>query len=92
MADIKGGFKAALDQYKLDNGSYPRSLQELAQKPSDATNWHGPYINPENLSVDPWGNPYIYRYPGKHTTNSYDLLSVGPDGKKGTDDDIVSWK
>ena len=30
-------------------------------------------------------------FPGKHNANSYDLLSVGPDGKEGTDDDIGNW-
>ena len=24
-------------------------------------------------------------------THSYDLLSVGPDGREGTDDDIGNW-
>ena len=41
--------------------------------------------------MDPWGNPYIYYYPGKHNPDSYDLLSAGPDGKEGTDDDIGNW-
>ena len=42
--------------------------------------------------MDPWDNPYIYYYPGKHNANGYDLLSVGPDGKEGTDDDIGNWQ
>ena len=90
QADIKGGLKSALGQYKADTGRYPEGLQELIDKSTDATNWHGPYL--DKLLVDPWGNPYVYYCPGKHSTNSYDLLSVGPDGKEGTDDDIVSWK
>ena len=75
----------------MDNGFYPRSLQDLIQQPSNARNWHGPYLDPPVLPVDPWGNPYIYYYPGKHNPSGYDLLSIGPDGKEGTDDDIVSW-
>jgi general secretion pathway protein G len=90
--DIKNGIKAALDQYKVDNGSYPKSLQDLAQRPAAATNWNGPYIDPPKLPVDPWGNPYIYHFPGRHDPNPYDLLSAGPDGKEGTSDDIVNWK
>jgi general secretion pathway protein G len=90
--DIKNSIKAALDQYKADNGSYPKSLQDLAQRTVEATNWNGPYIDPPKLPVDPWGNSYLYEYPGKHNTNAYDLLSAGPDGKAGTADDIVSWK
>jgi len=90
-ADIHGGIKSALDSYEVDNGFYPKSLQDLLQQPSNARNWHGPYLDPPVLPKDPWGNPYVYYYPGKHNPTGYDLLSVGPDGKEGTDDDIVSW-
>jgi general secretion pathway protein G len=88
-ADINGGIKSALGAYEVDNGYYPKSLQDLLVQPSNAKNWHGPYL--DKLPSDPWGGTYIYYYPGKHTQNSYDLLSPGPDGKEGTDDDIVSW-
>ena len=88
-ADIYGGIKTALDSYEVDNGFYPKSLQDLIQQPSNARNWHGPYL--DTLPIDPWNNPYVYYYPGKHNPTGYDLLSVGPDGKEGTDDDIVSW-
>ncbi len=90
-ADIYGGIKTALDSYEVDNGFYPKSLQDLLQQPSNARNWHGPYLDPATLPVDPWGNAYIYYYPGKHNQGSYDLLSVGPDAKEGTDDDIGNW-
>ena len=90
-ADVHGGIKTALDAYEVDNGFYPRSMQDLIQQPSNARNWHGPYLDPPQLPVDPWGNPYVYYFPGKHNPDGYDLLSVGPDGKEGTDDDIVSW-
>src|ERR1035438_9030674 len=88
-ADIFGGIKTALDSFEVDNGYYPKSLQDLIQQPSNAKNWHGPYL--ENFPQDPWGNPYVYTYPGRHNANSYDLMSVGPDGKAGTDDDIGNW-
>jgi general secretion pathway protein G len=91
QADIKDGIKSAIDQFKLDNGNYPKSLQDLVQQPADAKNWHGPYLDPPKLPVDPWGNKFFYEYPGKHNTNSYDLFSAGPDGKPGTDDDIGNW-
>jgi len=85
-ADINGGIKSALGAYEVDNGFYPKSLQDLLVQPSNARNWHGPYL--EKLPLDPWGNPYVYYYPGKHNQSFFDLLSVGPDGKEGTDDDI----
>ena len=40
---------------------------------------------------DPWGNDYIYEFPGKHNSSSFDLLSMGPDGRSGTEDDITNW-
>lgn len=91
-ADINGGIKSALDAYEVDNGFYPKGkngLNDLVQQPRDAKNWRGPYL--DKLPSDPWGNAYIYEYPGKHNPNSYDLYSVGPDGKGGTDDDVGNW-
>ena len=87
-ADVMGGIPTALNLFEVDNGVFPKSLQDLIQQPGDARNWHGPYLG--KLPVDPWGHPYIYYYPGKHNQNYFDLLSVGPDGKEGTDDDIVN--
>ena len=88
-ADINGGIKSALGQYEVDNGFYPKSLSDLITMPSNAKNWHGPYL--DKLPTDPWGNAYVYYYPGKHNASSYDLLSVGPDAKEGTEDDIGNW-
>ena len=90
IADVMGGITTALNLYEVDNGFFPKSLQDLVQQPADARNWHGPYL--KKPPVDPWGNPYVYYYPGKHNQSSFDLLSVGPDGKEGTDDDIGSWQ
>jgi general secretion pathway protein G len=88
-ADINGSIKTALGNYKADTGQYPKSLQDLFTQPTNVANWHGPYL--DNLPLDPWQNAYIYRFPGEHDTNGYDLLSAGPDGKEGTSDDIGNW-
>ena len=88
-ADIHGGIKTALDRYKVDNGFFPKSINDLVQAPGDAKHWSGPYL--DALPVDPWGDKYIYEFSGKHNPNSYDLISAGPDGKEGTDDDIRNW-
>ena len=90
-ADISG-IKTALDAFEVDNGYYPKGnngLGDLVAAPRDVKNWHGPYL--DRIPSDPWGNNYIYSYPGKHNTSSYDLLSVGPDAKEGTEDDIGNW-
>jgi general secretion pathway protein G len=90
QADIKGGIKTALDEFEVDNGFYPQSLQDLLQQPHNTKNWHGPYL--DQMPVDPWGTPYQYAYPGKHNPAGYDLWSDGPDQKSGTADDIGNWQ
>jgi general secretion pathway protein G len=86
-------FGTALDAFEVDTGRYPKGkngLTELVQQPRDAQNWKGPYLKNE-IPNDPWGHPYIYECPGKHNPSSYDLSSIGPDGRAGGDDDIANW-
>ena len=90
QVDINAGIKTALDAFEVDNGFFPRTLNDLVQQPQNARNWHGPYL--DKLPIDPWYNPYIYYYPGKHNPNGYDLLSTGPSGKEGNDDNIGNWQ
>ena len=81
-------FATALDNYRLDNGAYPTTEQGLAalrEKPTRApipANWRGPYLR-QDVPLDPWGKPYIYRSPGERNASGYDLLSLGRDGKPG---------
>lgn len=89
---------AALDMYKLDNGSYPstqQGLEALVEKPSgnpQPRNWNQDgYL--KRLPVDPWGNAYLYLAPG--TKGAFDLYSLGADGKEGGSDmnaDIGNWE
>jgi type II secretory pathway pseudopilin PulG len=55
---------SSLDQYRLDNGTYPTSLDELQQKPAAAANWNGPYLK-KAVPNDPWGFPYKFKFPGQ---------------------------
>ena len=83
------GIKTALEAFEVDNGRYPTSAEGLAalvKQPAGLTNWHGPYVDDAEIQADPWGHPYIYRYPGKQHPNTYDLISTGPDGREGADD------
>jgi general secretion pathway protein G len=87
---------AALDQYRLDVGSYPttaQGLEALQANPGSATNWGGPYLK-KALPKDSWGNPYKYRCcPGQH--GEYDLWSEGADNAPGGDGenaDVTSWE
>ena len=89
-ADISS-IEMALDSFEVDNGYYPKSLTDLNDQPANAANWKGPYLK-KSVPLDPWGNNYIYENPGKHGNSGYDLLSGGPDGRTGTDDDLTSWE
>ena len=94
--DIKA-IGAALDMYKLDNFAYPstqQGLEALVSRPSGnppAKNWSKDgYL--KKLPIDPWGNTYQYLSPGSKGT--YDLYSLGADGKEGGSDndaDIANW-
>jgi general secretion pathway protein G len=86
---------AALDQYRLDVGTYPAvgtGLQALVRNPN-APNWSGPYLKKPAVPLDPWGRPYQYKCcPGDHS--DYDLWTLGADGTPGGDGenhDVTSW-
>jgi len=83
----------ALDAFEVDTGFYPQGsagLNALIEQPNNAQNWKGPYLK-KGVPFDPWGNPYVYNYPGKNNPKGYDLMSPGPDGQAGTEDDITNW-
>ena len=92
IADIDGGLAMALELYELDNGNFPQKLDDLITDPGSAKRWKGPYIKKRLIPKDPWGNEYIYAFPGSENASSYDLSSAGPDSQPGTDDDIANWK
>jgi general secretion pathway protein G len=84
----------ALDQYRLDVGSYPGTelgLAALTSRPQNLERWQGPYLK-KVAPPDPWGRPYQYKSPGDH--GDYDLFSWGADGQPGGTDeaaDVTSW-
>ncbi len=83
---------AALDSYRLDNGSYPSTQQGLAAlmtRPTTAPipgNWKGPYLRKE-VPLDPWGRAYLYASPGARRPGGFDLSSLGRDGQVGGADE-----
>ena len=77
-------FESALQQYRLDKHKYPSTEEGLAVLKPD-------YM--KDIPKDPWGNPYVYKYPGEHSSE-FDLFSYGKDGSQGGEDndkDIVNW-
>ena len=52
-----------------------------------------PYLSENTVPQDPWGNPYLYVFPGAHG-KAYDLYTLGADGQPGGDGvnaDIGNW-
>jgi len=89
-------FQTALGAYRLDVGIFPgtdEGLQALRTKPTSAAKWDGPYL-PKEIPVDPWGNHYLYKFPGEHGDEP-DIISYGADGREGGEGenaDVYSWK
>jgi general secretion pathway protein G len=76
---------AALHQFRLDYNRYPTNLEGLTalnKAPTELReSWRGPYL-PKGPTIDPWGNPYLYRSgPG----DKFTLTCLGQDGKPGGD-------
>lgn len=86
----------ALETYRLDTDKYPaqaEGLGALIDDPGNSDNWGGPYLAKRKIPTDPWGNEYVYTYPG--SSGDYDIISYGADGKEGgegEDADVTSWE
>lgn len=92
---VSESIKLPLTSYRIAMGDYPSTaegLQALISPPANrASQWNGPYLQESRVPLDPWGEPYVYRYPGTKNKNSYDVFSKGPDRTEGTADDIGNW-
>lgn len=90
-----GNLGTSLDLYRLESGRYPteqEGLSALVERPAGYTAWAGPYLKRKDSLLDPWGRPYLYRYPGKH--GEFDLFTLGADnrdGGEGENQDVVNW-
>ena len=88
----------ALEMYRLDMLDYPpedAGLEALRALPNgiDGEERYNPGGYVQTLPTDPWGRPYVYRYPGENGV--YDILSYGSDGQPGGEEmaaDIVNWE
>lgn len=86
----------ALENYRLDNGSYPSTSQGLAAlrvRPAQTpvpSNWKGPYTR-KAIPADPWGKPYRYTSPADQAP--FEILTLGRNdrpGGTGEDADVSS--
>jgi general secretion pathway protein G len=78
--------KTAVTQYYTDKRKYPDNLDVLVDTSGDKE----PYIEGgEGALIDPWGNKYEIKFKGNKKNSPY-IVSGGPDGSIGTEDDIRS--
>jgi general secretion pathway protein G len=75
--------ETALNLYRLDNFRYPSTedgLEALVTSPGPdaAPNWK-PQL--PRMPLDPWKQPYQYRYPGQR--GEFDVFSLGADRQEG---------
>jgi general secretion pathway protein G len=83
----------ALKAYEMNAGSYPttqQGLRALVEKPTTTPvprRWVKVGVR---VPLDPWKQEYLYRFPGKKVPTEFELVSKGPDGQEGTDDDFSS--
>jgi hypothetical protein len=68
-------YHSLLQEYHLEHGDYPNTLEGSAISQN--------IVSP--LRNDGWGNPMIY---SRISKDEYLLYSAGPDGARGTKDDI----
>lgn len=83
----------ALLAYSIDASDFPSTdegLQVLVQRPEGmAENLYRPggYIQGDRIPLDPWGNPFQYRYIEMDDDRGrFEVFSFGPDGVASKDD------
>lgn len=91
-------FQTGLAEFKSDMKRWPTSEEGLAvlwskdaiQDEEETSKWGGPYVT-EAKPKDTWGHEWVYRVPSEiDESKPYDIVSLGPDGQEGTEDDITN--
>ena len=83
--DIKK-IEQAMLMFKINQGSYPTQQQGIKSLNENPGNLKKPGKYPSDgfinkLPEDPWGNDYVYVYPGRY--GEFDIISYGADGQPG---------
>lgn len=82
---------SALSQFRLDCDRFPTTeegLEALRIQPAEVNGWRGPYIE-KPIPPDPWGNAYVYEYPGAGGDDTFIIASYGADGAPGGEGDAA---
>ena len=75
---VNGAGKQYVELYYIFASSYPESLNDLMRPPKPGMD---PVVKKASALLDPWDNPYQYRYPGEENPDGFDLWTVTPDGR-----------
>ena len=93
---IKGDFQSigsALRTYKIYAGHYPsteQGLKALVERPTIPPLPDDWVQTMTKVPTDPWRNEYRYRCFPESSPHPFELISNGPDGIEGTQDDRSS--
>ncbi len=86
---------SAVNFFRMDTGQYPSEdmgLLDLIEQPMDLPEgvWQtGGYLETTDLALDGWGNEFVFQlYP--ESGKQFVIISFGPDGEEGTEDDLYS--
>lgn len=85
----------ALQNYRNAAGRFPtteQGLQALVEKPTTGIVPDKWFRGLEKVPVDPWKQPYKYRFPATKSKAEYDVYSLGKDGQENTADDVGNWE
>ena len=84
--------ETAVDAFEIAAGRFPTDadggLNAIITPPSDVGDKYKAMF--KELPKDAWGTPFVYKQPGSHNPDSYDLYSLGADKTEGNDD-IGNW-
>ena len=83
--------RTAVQTFEVDNGRFPTTKEGLnalvKAPPGTEEYWHGKYV--DAVPKDSWGNEFVYRGPDVVGQGRFEIVSAGPDGKVGTNDDLT---
>lgn len=85
----------AVNEFRMDTGQYPSEdtgLLDLVEQPMDIDEGRWPlggYLESTDLPKDGWDNDFYFQlYP--ESGKPFVIISFGPDGEEGTEDDLFS--
>jgi general secretion pathway protein G len=86
-------FVSKIEAYHMMAAVYPseeQGLKALVERPSSEPQpkrWKRQF---KNLPLDPWGEQFVYKYPGTQDRTTFEVISKGEDREFGNEDDISS--